>query len=280
MIGQTAKLVATALQPEAMAQRWPIPKPSDDKYGRGVVGIDTGSPRYPGAGVLSTLGALRAGAGFVRYCGADEAKTPLTARCPSITFGRGRVNAWVLGCGWDDERMNVTRLAARLADDVPCVIDAGAMFVIDQALETLGRPSLPPECLLTPHAGELARLLGVERGDVEADPLEAAAQASVRYGAAVLVKGGTQYSVGGERTSGMIAYQAVQGPPWSAQAGSGDVLAGVVGTLLASGCPAVLAGALAASLQAMTATAHPGPWAPDQLANWFPDTVAAIATGQ
>jgi len=249
---------------------WPQPGRDADKYSRGVVGIDTGSERYPGAAVLSTLGALRAGAGFVRYCGTQRANDALLVRCPSITFGPGRVSAWVCGCGWDDDGPGVARLAARLGDGVPCVIDAGAMFCIEGALQAVGHSRLPQGCLLTPHAGELARLLGVERADITSQPLASAAQAACQLGAAVLLKGACQYCVGPDGQSGYIA---VPGPAWTAQAGSGDVLAGVAGALLAAGIEASLAGALAASLQAVTATEHPGPFAPDQLADMFPASV-------
>jgi len=267
---------------DVLAGSWPIPKASDDKYSRGVVGIDTGSARYPGAALLSTLGALRSGAGFVRYCGTDAAKSAVLARCPSVTFGTGRVNAWVVGCGWDEDEANAARLASRLADGVPVVIDAGALWVVDDALEALGWQTLPANCLLTPHAGELARLLGVTRADVTGDPLHRAAQASQRFGATVLLKGAEQYCVGptGETTgsaSVVQVYKALSGPAWTAQAGSGDVLAGVAGTLLAAGLDAPKAGAMAASLQALAATNHPGPWAPDQLADHFPATIATFA---
>ena len=248
---------------------WPVPGVGDDKYSRGVVGVDTGSLRYLGAGVLSTLGAVRSGAGFVRFVGPKPTHAALLARCPSVTFGQGRVAAWVVGCGWDDELVNGPRLAARLADGVPCVIDAGAMFVIEDALAALGTSKLPGGALLTPHAGELARLLEVRRADVTADPLRHAQLASRRFGAAVLLKGATQFCVDHD-----IAYQVPPGPAWTAQAGSGDVLAGVAGTLLAAGLKPALAGALAAALQAQTAARHLGPWAPDQLADWFPQTIA------
>ena len=252
---------------------WPVPGAGDDKYSRGVVGLDTGSARYLGAAVLSTLGALRAGAGFIRFDGAPEARAAVMARCPSVTFGPGRVGAWVAGCGWDEGEMNVDRLAARLADGWPCVIDAGALWVIDDAAKMWGWAELAENCLLTPHAGELARLLGVSRADVTASPAAYAEQAAARFGATVLLKGAIQYVAapdGGVR-------QALPGPAWTAQAGSGDVLAGVAGTLLAAGLAAPQAGLAAASLQALAAAEHPGPWSPDQLADFFPATIASFA---
>ena len=272
-----------------MREVWPVPGTRDDKYSRGVVGIDTGSARYPGAAILSTLGAARSGASFIRYCGTPEAKSSIIDRCPSSTFGPGRVNAWVLGCGWDEEEDNVNRLVQHLNDGVPTVIDAGALWSITGALWSLSMRYLPPGCLLTPHAGECARLLGVPRADVERDPILYAAQLSWKLGAAVLIKGSIQYCVVGPWgatghatpttkgayavNSDMIVYRAYPGPAWTAQAGSGDILAGIAGTLLAAGIPSVMAGALAASLQAMTAIRHMGPWSPDQLAYWFPETV-------
>jgi len=254
---------------------WPAPTAGDDKYSRGVVGVDTGSARYPGAAVLSTLGALRAGAGFVRFCGTPSARDALLARCPSVTFGTGRVNAWVLGCGWDEDEMNVARLASRLADGVPCVLDAGALWVIGAALESLGLDHLPKDCLLTPHAGELARLLGVGRALVTADPIGHVRQAAGRLGAAVLLKGAEQFCAAPD---GRVV-MAVPGPAWTAQAGSGDVLAGAAGTLLAAGLPGQEAGLAAASLQALAASQNPGPWSPDQLADRFPSVIAGADTG-
>ena len=255
---------------DAVRRHWPFPGDGDDKYSRGVVGIDTGTARYPGAAVLSTLGALRAGAGFIRFCG-EAAKEAVLACCPSVTFGPGRVQAWVLGCGWDEDAENSSRLASRLADGRPCVIDAGALWVIEPALANLGWQLLPSGCLLTPHAGELARLMDVDREAVVADPVEWASRAAQRYGAAVLLKGAIQYVVDADK-----AVQAMPGPAWTAQAGSGDVLAGIAGTLLAAGVEAVEAGAMAASLQALTAIKHPGPWSPDQLAGWFPEVIGSF----
>ena len=255
-----------------VAAAWPVPTAGDDKYARGVVGVDTGSARYPGAAVLSVLGALYGGAGFVRYAGDDAARAPLLVRAPSLTYGSGRVQAWVLGCGWDDQAFNHGRLAARLADGVPCVLDATVLDLLPGWDEPL-----PPGCLLTPHAGELARLLGTERAAVVADPLASARAAADRFGAAVLLKGATQVVASpGEP----VVDLAVPGPAWTAQAGSGDVLAGLAGTLLAAGLPAAEAAVLAASLQAMAASRHPGPYPPDALARRLPRVIARLVRPQ
>ncbi|HNV09824.1 MAG TPA: NAD(P)H-hydrate dehydratase [Propionibacteriaceae bacterium] len=249
-----------------VARWWPFPDASSDKYSRGVVGLDAGSPGYTGAAVLATLGAVHAGAGMVRFSGPDEPAAIVRHLLPSVVVGAGQVQAWVCGSGWGRADGNAERLAARLADGVPVVVDADALTCLPAAL--------PEGSLLTPHAGELARLLGVERAAVEGDPLTHARAAAARFGASVLLKGATQYAVG---TDGRTLL-AVAGPAWTAQAGSGDVLAGICGTLLAAGVPALLAGALGASIQAMTAAANPGPWPPDAIARLLPGVIGALVT--
>ena len=115
----------------------------------------------------------------------------------------------------------------------------------------------------TPHAGELAALLGASRDEVAADPVAAVRAAAERTGCTVLLKGASQFvaTPGDARV-----WIAVPGPAWTAQAGSGDVLAGICGTLLAAGLPPVKAALAAASVQALTASAHPGPMPPHELA--------------
>ncbi|MFT8395532.1 NAD(P)H-hydrate epimerase [Propionibacterium sp.] len=245
-----------------VAQRWPVPDALSDKYSRGVLGIDTGSERYPGAGILSTTGALYTGAGMLRFRGARATAQIIASTMPSVTFGAGRVQAWVVGCGWGHG--DAARLAAALADDLPAVIDADAIGVLPERL--------PEGCLLTPHAGELARLLGIERSEVTADPVSAARRAAQENSTVVLLKGATQYVA---EPDGQVTI-AVPGPSWTAQAGSGDCLAGICGTLLAAGLPARWAGVLGASVQALAAEAMPGPWPPDVLAHRLPGVIAGL----
>lgn len=245
-----------------VAGRWPRPTALSDKYSRGVLGLDTGSERFPGAGILTTLGALSAGAGMLRFCGAPASARVIVATMPSVTFGVGRVQAWVAGSGWGSG--DRPRLEAILAHGLPSVIDAEALTVLP------GR--LPPGCLLTPHAGELAAMLGVERADVAADPLHAARRAAREHDAVVLLKGSSQYVA---EPGGRVSI-AVAGPAWTAQAGSGDCLAGVCGALLAGGLEPRWAGLLGASVQALTAQAAPGPYPPDVLARRFPGVIAQL----
>lgn len=248
-----------------LAAWYPWPGVASDKYSRGVVGLDTGSPRYPGAAVLGAAGALFTGVGMVRHAGAAEVADRVVQRWPSVVPGQGRVQAWVVGSGWqvDDEHREVARrrLAELCAENVPMVVDAGALQVLPEAL--------PTGSLLTPHAGELAILLGIERGQVTDDPLGAAREAARRTGATVLLKGGTQYVV---EPHGRVLV-AVAGKAWAAQAGSGDVLAGACGALLAAGVRSPEAAAVAASLQALAGAAHPGPRPPEVLAASFPEII-------
>ncbi|HMR48372.1 MAG TPA: NAD(P)H-hydrate epimerase [Arachnia sp.] len=244
-----------------VARWWPVPDWASDKYSRGVVGLHAGSRLYPGAAILSCAGALGAGAGMVRYLGASG-KGLILGRFPSVVTAPGRAQAHVVGSGWGEPNPDLLR---RLAETgLPVVADADALA---------GLPETPLSgWLLTPHAGELARLLGVERAEVVADPVAHARAAATRTGASVLLKGATQLVA---EPDGRVTF-AVAGPAWTAQAGSGDVLAGAAGALLAAGLEPWRAGVLAASLQAMTARRHPGPLAPDALAARFPSVIGAL----
>jgi hydroxyethylthiazole kinase-like uncharacterized protein yjeF len=244
-----------AWEPDDVAGHWPIPGPTSDKYARGVVGVDTGSDAYPGAGVLSTLGAVHGGAGMVRYLGARASAEIIGRELPNVVFGEGRVQSWLAGSGWGD-RDDGDEVITRLIDSgVPVVIDAdGLRHLPDQ---------VPGTTLLTPHAGELARLLGCERGEVTADPVTAVRAGADRTGATVLLKGATQLvATPGAETVDV----AVPGPAWTGQAGSGDVLGGLCAAVLAAGVGARNAAVLAASVQAMAAARFPGPLPPQELA--------------
>ncbi|GAA2179269.1 bifunctional ADP-dependent NAD(P)H-hydrate dehydratase/NAD(P)H-hydrate epimerase [Brooklawnia cerclae] len=251
-----------------IARWWPWPTAVDDKYSRGVLGIDTGSERYPGAAVLSTTGALNAGTGMIRFVGPERAANLILDAMPSVTIGPGRVEAWLMGCGWgkQDRDAHAARLQAALESGLPAVVDA-------DALEHLPK-TVPDGWLLTPHAGELAAMLGVHRRVVEVDPIRHARQAAARWNTAVLLKGATQYVV---EPSGRVTI-AVPGPAWTAQAGSGDVLAGICGMLLAAGLPAWQAGALGASVQAMAAAHKPGPFPPAVIARTLPEVLGGLWT--
>ena len=247
-----------------MAVLWPVPGALDDKYSRGVVGVDTGSERFPGAAVLGVLGALRSGPGMVRFAGPAAIMAFILSRAPSVVVGEGRVQASLLGSGWGPDDGNADRFIQRASDGVPMVIDADALGLLPA--------ELPEGCLLTPHACELARMLRIERSQVEADPQAAAVRAAQRFGATVLLKGSIQWVA---HPDGAVR-AALPGPAWTAQAGSGDVLAGMCGTLLAAGLSAADAAVCAAGMQAATAISMPGPYAPDQIAELLPGVVTTV----
>lgn len=207
-----------------------VPTPADDKYSRGVVALRTGSNAYPGAAVLGVEAAWRTGAGYVRYVGEGRAADAVIARRPETVaapdVGHTRVDAWVIGSGTDaasrtadEERM----LCELLAGSIPVVVDAGALDLVGGAAAPL---------LITPHAGEFARLrerLGLSSegaGDRAAD----AAETAEALAATVLLKGATTLIATAEGT----VHSVSSAPAWLSTAGAGDVLAGVLGALIAS----------------------------------------------
>lgn len=244
-------------------QLWPTPDVTSDKYQRGVVGLMTGSQTYPGAGLLSIAGALHTGTGMVRYLGGAPDELVIS-RFPSVVRAPGRVQAMVVGSGWGPDPATSGWWDAALDAGVPLVIDAEALLCLPA--------SLPQGCVLTPHPGELAKLLSRARADVVADPVASAREAAERFGACVLLKGGTQVVATPEGDVIVVP----QGPAWTAQAGSGDVLAGSCGALLAAGLPPQDAALLAATVQAAAASRFPGPYPPDALARRFPQVIAGL----
>jgi hydroxyethylthiazole kinase-like uncharacterized protein yjeF len=248
-----------------LAHAWPYPTERSDKYARGVVGVDTGSDQYPGAAVMSVYGAVYGGAGYVRFLGAERPAATISAQLPNVVFSPGRVQAHLFGSGWGERADGAKVLAAVAEGGVPAVVDA-------DGLGYLPKPA-PASWLLTPHAGELARLLERERNWVEEDPVRAATAAAQRTGATVLLKGATQVVAA---PNGGPVLVAVSGPAWTAQAGSGDVLGGVCAALLAAGVDAQRAGQLGASVQAVAAAEHPGVLAPQELARAIGQTLGRL----
>jgi len=252
-----------------VARVWPVPDASSDKYSRGVVGLDTGSDQYPGAGLLGALGTVYSGAGMVRSMQPRRVTELVQHHLPTVVAGAGRVQALVLGSGWGERPDGAATIEGALAAGAALVVDADGLRHVPRGLG-----ADPDRLLLTPHAGELARLLGVERSAVEADPVTHAQQAADQFGATVVLKGASQYVARpGERQVSL----AVPGPAWTAQAGSGDVLAGICGTLLAAGLSAHDAALAAASVQAMTAARLDGPYPADEVARHLPATIGELA---
>jgi hydroxyethylthiazole kinase-like uncharacterized protein yjeF len=254
-----------ALQPADVRALLPRPGDADHKYTRGVVGVRAGSGTYPGAALLAVAGANTGLVGMVRYVGpADIADTVRSAH-PEVV-GEGRVQAWVVGPGGGDDADRM--LAEARADGVPVVVDADALRHVDGPVRG---------GVLTPHAGELAAMLGVDREEVEAAPLEHARAAARRWDCVVLLKGHHTLVA---TPDGRVRVTTT-GVPWLATAGAGDVLSGLVGALLAAGLEPYDAASVGSWLHgaAATRTAGGGPLTASRVAVQIPRLVREILTG-
>ncbi|MCW2785451.1 MAG: carbohydrate kinase [Marmoricola sp.] len=251
-----------ALQAEDVAALLPRPGGFAHKYTRGVVGISAGSSAYPGAAVLCTSGASTGLVGMVRYVG--PAADAVRARHPGIVVGEGRVQAWVVGSGGDDQAS--AALGKAHADGVPVVVDADALRHLDAVAGG--------DLVLTPHAGELAAMLGVAREEIEADQLAFARRAAERFGAVVLLKG--RHSLVAH-PDGRVRV-TTSGLPWLAVAGAGDVLAGLIGSLLAAGLDPYDAASVGSWLHGAAAVlaGHGGPVTPEAVADAIGHVVTSL----
>jgi hydroxyethylthiazole kinase-like uncharacterized protein yjeF len=218
----------------------PQPEASDDKYTRGVVGIAAGSEQYAGAGVLATGAALQAGAGMVRYVGfapdAVRARYPEVIVHPDARPHDVRVQAWVVGPGLGTDDTAMALLSDVLRTDVPVIADADAITLIARSPGLVRGRGAPT--VLTPHDREFARIAD----GPSADRLASVRRAAADLGATVLLKGSATVVAGPDGD----AFVNPTGTPWLATAGSGDVLSGLIGTLLASGMSAPLAATVGA----------------------------------
>jgi hydroxyethylthiazole kinase-like uncharacterized protein yjeF len=213
-----------------LASWWPRPGPASDKYSRGVVGIATGSATYPGAAMLSVSGALAGPTGMVRYAGSaapDVVRAhPSVVAVPRVSEA-GRVQAWVCGSGIGTDDAARTELRGVLATSLPVVLDADALtLLVDGQHATDLRRDAP--LVITPHDGEFKRLAGETPG---ADRVGAACKLAAWINGVVLLKGDRTIVA----TPAGEAWANPTGTPALATAGSGDVLAGLLGSLLAGG---------------------------------------------
>ncbi len=244
---------------------WPQPGPGDDKYSRGVLGIVAGGEGYTGAALLAVTSAVCSGVGMVRYVGPPTPTLLVRGQVPEAVIGQGQVQAWLVGPGVDvndeSEHGVAQRAAAQSALDsgLPCVVDAGGLDLI------AGDQRTTPT-LLTPHAGELATVLSrldgspgsIDRETVTAAPLAHARRLADLTNCTVLLKGFTTLVVP-PGASGLASRSQADAPSWLGTAGSGDVLAGLAGTLLASGLSPLDSGSIAALVHGLAGdAANPG----------------------
>ena len=209
-----------------------VPSEVDHKYSRGTLGVITGSAKYPGAAVLTTSAAFATGVGVLRFHSNSGLAHLVLHRNPEALVQPGPVTAWLAGSGIDSKKYSdiTTWLRHRwfaLLDrqNVPTLLDAGALHLAG---------SLDQPTLITPHSGELSRLLA-QRGItasaelIEATPAEWAVKASQSLGVTVLLKGSTTYVAQDD-----YLIELPQSTSWLATAGSGDVLAGIIGALIST----------------------------------------------
>jgi len=263
-----------ALQSADVAGLLPVPSAESDKYRRGVLGVVAGSDRFTGAAWLAVGAAIHGGAGMVRLVSAGRPAAIVRQSWPEAVITviedagpgpaqvlrtAGRVQAWTAGPGMGTGDDAAGLLAEVLATDLPVLIDADGLTLVaaDHGLLPRRAPTL-----LTPHAGELSRLLGADRDDVEARRLEYVRRAAAELGATVLLKGSTTVIATAEagpqgpqgtQEDGAPVHVNATGTPWLATAGSGDVLSGLAGSLLAQGLGPVDAAACAAYLHGLAA---------------------------
>lgn len=249
-----AEPAVASLTDAEVAALWPLPGPADDKYTQGVAGIVAGSEQYPGAAVLCTGGSIAATSGMTRFVGG--AASQVVGHRPEVVAVRdiadaGTVQAWVVGPGLGTGAHAEHLVEHVLAADVPVLVDADGLTVLARRPDLLAGRTAPT--LLTPHAGEYARLAGRPVGP---DRLAAVRGLAAELGVTVLLKG--RITLVADPDGVVLGNDAESS--WAATAGAGDVLSGMAGALLAAGLPPRQAGAAAARVHARAAllAAHGG----------------------
>jgi hydroxyethylthiazole kinase-like uncharacterized protein yjeF len=287
--------MAEHLIDDALVRQWVrAPGAKDHKYSRGVLGLMIGSREYPGAALLGTHAALRSGIGMVRFRGPTELSQMVLLAHPEVVVAEGVVDAWVIGSGIpdpappgvEDSVLQIARTGA------PVVLDAGGLAFANRC---------GAATLLTPHSGELG--VACERAGLavdatlehsdEASDLEKARALATDLGQSVLVKGSITRVVDPEGGTWLLP----EATPWLATAGTGDVLAGIIGALVAAhqgvlrDNPALMAqagavGAMihqraAARAAAVSGQGQPsgGPITPSDVCEQSPAVIAEILSG-
>lgn len=209
-----------------------IPSDLDNKYSRGVLGVITGSAQYPGASVLTTSAAAATGVGMIRFYASSGLDHLVLHQTPSVVCHPGNVSAWIVGSGIDARKYSSLSTWVRYRhfkslkiQGIPTVLDAGALYLAGK----LEQPTV-----ITPHCGELARLLNsrgvtVSGEAIEGNPKKWAMIAAKTLGVTVLLKGAHTFVA-----NDSFLIELPVATPWLATAGTGDVLAGILGALVAT----------------------------------------------
>lgn len=278
-----ARPIARRLSARDIGALWPVPPRVAHKYTRGVLGVVAGSDAYPGAAVLAVLGALQSGAaGIIRFVGPEGVTAQVLTAVPEAVPGIGRVQAWLLGSGVEDDENQDKAIDRALTSGQPCVVDAGALEACVRRRLDRERVAGADRILLTPHAGEIARIMEwlgqpTDRYEIESRPRHYGHVIASALDVTVLVKGPTTIIVD---PSGFAASQA-EAPPWLATAGAGDVLAGIAAALMAAGLSALDAGEVAAHVHGKAAmaahrTRNDGPLTASAVAEATPKVIGAL----
>ncbi|HEY1643635.1 MAG TPA: NAD(P)H-hydrate dehydratase [Streptosporangiaceae bacterium] len=280
----------SSLQAADVAALLPQPAAESDKYRRGVLGLLAGSAQYTGAAVLATGSAIHGGAGMVRLVSAEAARTAARQHWPEavvaatedappeqVISGAGRVQAWAAGPGMGTGDDAAGLLAAVLATSLPVLVDADGITLLARHPGLLPRPA---PTLITPHAGELSRLTGADRDAIEARRLEHVRAAAAELGITVLLKGSTTVIASPEDDVPVLVNST--GTAWLATAGSGDVLSGLAGALLAQGLPPAQAAAAAAYLHGVAGrlAADDAPIGAGDLITALPAAIRSVTRSQ
>jgi hydroxyethylthiazole kinase-like uncharacterized protein yjeF len=197
------------------------PRPDAHKYSRGYAAVIGGE--MAGAASLAATAALRVGAGYVRLFGSAELALPLAVvRSSDAAWDDPRIGAVLVGPGLGRDARAAERLGKAIGSGRPLILDADALILLTEQSE-----APPPGSILTPHAGEFARMFG----ELAGNKVEQAREAAARTGCTIIYKGpDTVVAEPGGRAA--IARPA---PSWLASAGTGDVLAGMITGLCATG---------------------------------------------
>ena len=260
------------------------PSDLDHKYSRGVLGVITGSAQYPGAAVLTTAAASATGIGMIRFHSSSGLAHLVLHSTPSVVVQPGKVTAWLIGSGIETKKYSdiTTWLRHRwfklaTLQSVPTVLDAGALHLAG---------SLEQPTVITPHSGELSKLLtmrgiNVSAEAIEGNPKKWVQEAADTLGVTVLLKGSTTYVA-----NDSVVIELPTATPWLATAGTGDVLAGIIGSLVATNTveilndynhlAAVVASAAFIHARAADAASNGGPINAEAIIDSIPSVIARI----
>ena len=205
------------------------PSVFDDKYSRGVLGVISGSKTYPGAASLTTKASLRTGVGMIRFLtGEKDLNYLVLEKSAEIVINDGQVQAWLIGSGIEKNggKLKTRRkIKKALNQNLPVVLDAGAINFVTM---------IDANSIITPHYKELQELFAanstqVSLAEIKKDPAKWAKKASLEFKTTVLLKGNTTVICDAKNL-----VEVKQGNPFLATAGTGDVLSGILGSLVAT----------------------------------------------